>query len=30
MPVTDLARTIAMICAVFSGGQTLAHFEMHM
>ena len=30
MPVTDMARTIAMIVSVFSGGQTLAHLEMHM
>ena len=30
MPVTEMARTIAMICARLQCGQTLAHFEMHM
>jgi hypothetical protein len=29
MPVTNTARTIAMICAVISAGQTLVHFEMY-
>ena len=30
MPVTDTARTIAMICARLPWCQTLAHFEMDM
>ena len=30
MPVTEMARTIAMNCARLQCGQTLAHFEMHM